>query len=63
VVAFQTFPLGGHPAGDALPNSVYIAQALRYHEAGTRWRGLPEQAVDFNSQVSSAATAVADLIQ
>jgi anti-sigma factor RsiW len=64
VVAFQTLPQAGNRDGALLPeSSAYVAQALRYHEEATRWRGLPEQAVDFNVQVSSAATAVADLIQ
>lgn len=64
VVAFQTAPQVGKRGGDPLTgSSVYVTQALRYHEEAARWRGLPEQAVDFNAQVSSTATAVADLIQ
>jgi len=63
VVAFQTLPQSGSPVDPHPHSSVYVTQALGYHEAGTRWQGLPEQAVDFNVQVSSTATAVADLIR
>jgi anti-sigma factor RsiW len=63
VVALQTLPPSSDGTIRLASSPAYVTTCLREHEAGARWRGLPEQAVDFNVQVSSAATAVADLIR
>jgi anti-sigma factor RsiW len=62
IVAWQAVPPASNPPPQPERGS-YVAQLLSEHEAGARWRELPEAAVDYNLQVSSTASAVADLIQ
>jgi anti-sigma factor RsiW len=61
MTAFELWPR--QPELPPSDSSVYVARLMREHESGTRWRELPEAAVDFNLQVSSAATVAGDLIQ
>jgi hypothetical protein len=66
LVALATFQLVPPKPPAPVPanaSSAYLAQCLREHEAVAHWRELPEAAVDFNLQVSSAATVADDLIQ
>jgi anti-sigma factor RsiW len=69
VAVFQALPpaptetphaAAGHP----VYHPVYVvSQCAREHEAAVRWHGLPEAAVHFNLEASSAASVADDLIQ